>query len=44
MEYWFPGFPENTIAWEHSAAIHTKSRAMLSSLISEISQKEPGEF
>ena len=44
MEYWFPGFPENTIAWEHSAAIHAKSRAMLSSLISEISQKEPGDF
>ena len=44
MEYWFPGFPENTISREHSAAIHTKSRAMLSSLISEISQKEPGDF
>lgn len=44
MAYWFPGFPENTIAWEHSAAIHTKSRAMLSKLISEISQKEPGGF
>lgn len=44
MEYWFPGFPENTISWGHSATIHTKSRAILSSLISEISQKEPGDF
>ena len=44
MEYWFPGFPENTITWEHSAVIHANSRELLSSLISEISQKEPGDI
>jgi hypothetical protein len=44
MEYWFPGFPENTITWEHSASIHANSRELLSSLISEISQKESGDF
>ena len=44
MEYWFPGFPKNTISWEHSAAIHMNSRELLSSLIAEISQKEPGDF
>ena len=44
MEYWFPGFPEKTITREHSAANHSSSRELLSSLISEISQKEPGYF
>ena len=44
MEYWFPGFPENTIAWEFSSSIHANSRAMLSSLVSEISQLGSGDF
>jgi len=44
MEYWFPGFPESTIAQEYSASFHTNNRVMLSTLISEISQKEPGDF
>jgi hypothetical protein len=44
MEYWFPGFPDNTITREHSAANHASSRELLSSLISDIVQKEPGAF
>ena len=44
MEYWFPGFPENTISWVHSSVIHANNRELLSTLISEISKKEPGDF
>ncbi len=44
MEYWFPNFPEIKIIHDHSAAIHENSRAMLSSLVSEISQIEQGDF
>lgn len=44
MEYWFPGFPENTITREYSTTSHTSSRELISSLISEIAQKELGTF
>jgi len=44
MEYWFPGFPENAISWAHSSVIHANNREFLSNLISEISQKESGDF
>ena len=44
MEYWFPGFPENSITREYSDTSHATSRELLSSLISEIVHKESGAF
>lgn len=44
MEYWFPGFPENSITRDYSDTSHVTSRELLSSLISEIVHKESGAF
>jgi len=44
MVYWFPAFPEKTIALEYSKAKYSKSQKVLSSLISEIAEKEHGTF
>ena len=44
MEYWFPAFPEKTIALEYSSASHTTSQEVISSLLNEIAIKEPGTF
>lgn len=44
MKYWFPAFPEKTIALENSDARHATSQEVLSSMICEIAKKEPGTF
>ena len=44
MEYWFPAFPEKTIALEYSSVSYATSQEVFSSLIKEIAIKESGSF
>lgn len=44
MAYWFPNFPESTVSLNHIDTNHNSSKKVISTLISEIVEKEPGEF